>query len=65
MTVSILGHKVEVLEVKGDLNRMCRRSGTDHLQLKHEARASRQAGGFDVDESVVLCTRCGLAVALK
>lgn len=56
----LLGHKVEITT-----DRQCRRSGADHVKLKHEARADRQRLQFDVDESYVLCTSCGLAVALR
>lgn len=56
----ILGQPAEVTT-----ERQCTRSGDDHIKLKHEARADRQALGFNVDESHVLCLRCGKAVPLK
>ena len=65
MKINILGHDVEVLEVSDSQNKICRRSGDDHLKLKFEARAARQAENFNVEESHVLCTRCGLAIELK
>ena len=65
MQVTILGHNVDVLHVTEQENKICRRSGDDHLKLKFEARAARQAEKFDVDESYVLCGRCGLAIGLK
>ena len=59
MTVNILGHKVEVTTLK-----QCKMSGADHDKLKHEARVDRQANGFNVDDSFVLCGHCGEAISL-
>jgi hypothetical protein len=59
MTISIMGHEVEVVTDK-----VCQRSPEDHVKLKHEARADRAARGFNVNESFVLCGRCGKAVSL-
>ena len=60
MTVNVLGHKVEVTT-----ERQCKRSDADHIELKHAARADRQANGFNVDDSFALCTRCGEAISLR
>lgn len=57
--LTLLGHKVEITTDK-----QCKRSGADHIELKHAARADRQARGFNVDESYVVCTHCGEAVSL-
>lgn len=45
--------------------RVCVRSGDDHTKLKLAARADRQRLKFDVDESFVLCLRCGQAIPLR
>jgi len=58
--LSLLGLKVEVTTDK-----TCKRSGADHIELKHAARADRQANGFNVDESFVLCGHCGEAISLR
>lgn len=58
--IYILGHQVEETT-----ERMCRRSHDDHVTLKHEARAARQAGSFNVDDSYVLCGKCGLVISLR
>lgn len=57
--VYLLGHKVVVTT-----ERVCTRSGDDHVKLKHEARAERMRLGFNVDESYALCLRCGKAIPL-
>jgi hypothetical protein len=57
--ILVLGHVVKVTEEK-----VCKRSGDDHIKLKHEARADRELRGFDRDQSFVLCGRCGEAVPL-
>ena len=58
--IYVLGHEVVV-----GSERQCTRSGDDHLKLKQEARADRQRLGFNVDDSFVLCLRCGMAISLK
>lgn len=58
--IYVLGHPAKITTEK-----QCRRSGDDHVKLKHEARADRKRLGFNVDDSYVLCLRCGMAVALK
>lgn len=57
--IYLLGHPVDVTT-----DRICTRSGDDHVKLKQEARADRQRLGFNVDESFALCLRCGKAVSL-
>jgi hypothetical protein len=56
----VFGHPVAVTTEK-----VCRRSGDDHMKLKHEARADFQSRGVSTDDKFVLCGRCGQAVALK
>jgi hypothetical protein len=58
--IYVMGHPAEVTT-----ERVCQRSGDDHIKLKHAARRDRQQLKFDVDESFVLCLRCGKAIALK
>lgn len=55
----VFGHPAEVTA-----DRVCVRSGDDHTKLKHEARSERQKLNFNVDESFVLCLRCGKAIPL-
>ena len=58
--IFILGRKVKITE-----ERVCRRSGVDHLKLVHEARISRLQHGFkDIDLDYVLCMRCGFGLSL-
>jgi hypothetical protein len=59
-TINVLGHKAEITT-----ERVCTRSGDDHIILRNEARVARQNAGFDVDSSFVLCMRCGQAIALE
>jgi hypothetical protein len=54
------GHPIEVTT-----ERVCFRSGADHIKLKQEARADRIKFGFNTDESHVICLRCGKAISLK
>lgn len=58
--IYVLGHPAVVTT-----ERVCKRSGEDHLKLKHAARADRQLLEFNVDDSFALCLRCGEAVSLK
>lgn len=58
--IYVLGHPAKITT-----ERTCKRSGEDHMKLKHEARADRQKMKFNVDESFALCLRCGEAVSLK
>lgn len=58
--VRAFGRNIEVVT-----ERQCQRSAEDHLKLIHEARLDRQKRGRDVDESYVLCLRCGKALSLK
>lgn len=58
--IFIFGHEVTTTD-----DPQCRRSDTDHKKLVHEARVARQSINFNVEDSFVLCTRCGLALALK
>ncbi len=58
--IYVLGHPAQITT-----ERTCTRSWDDHIKLKHEARADRQALGFNIDESFALCLRCGKAVPLK
>lgn len=58
--IYLLGHQIPVTS-----ERQCRRSSTDHRTLVHEARVDRQRRNFNVEESYVLCIRCGMAIALK
>lgn len=57
--VIVLGQNVEVTT-----ERQCRRSATDHIQLRNSARVDRQKMKFDVENSFVLCMQCGQAVPL-
>ena len=54
-----LGHPVEITT-----ERVCTRSGDDHILLKQAARKDRIEKGFDVNNSHVICLRCGKALAL-
>lgn len=54
------GHPVEVTE-----ERVCTRSGDDHILLKQAARKDRQEKDFNVNESFVICLRCGKALELN
>jgi hypothetical protein len=58
--VYLLGHLVEI-----SLDRVCTRSGDDHVKLKQEARKDRQRLQFDTEDSFVLCLRCGRAIPLR
>lgn len=59
MMIKVLGHDAEVTT-----ERICRRSGDDHIKLKHEARADRKLHGFDTDNSFALCCKCGMVIPL-
>jgi hypothetical protein len=56
----VLGHPLRI-----SVDAICNRSGDDHGKLVAEARAARVAGGFNVEESYVLCLRCGQGLSLK
>jgi hypothetical protein len=58
--IYVMGHPAKITA-----DRVCTRSGDDHIKLKHEARADRQRLEFNVDDSFVLCLRCGQAVSLR
>lgn len=58
--IYVLGHPAKITE-----DRVCTRSGDDHIKLKHEARADRQEKHFNIDDSFVLCLRCGMALSLR
>lgn len=58
--IYVFGHPATVTT-----EQICKRSGDDHIKLKHEARADRKLQNFNVDESFALCLRCGEAVSLK
>jgi hypothetical protein len=58
--IYVMGHPAKVTT-----ERQCTRSVTDHIKLRNEARVARQENHFDVDESFVLCMRCGQAIALR
>jgi hypothetical protein len=46
-------------------DKQCRRSTSDHVKLKQEARSDRQKLNFNVEESFVICLQCGMGISLK
>lgn len=58
--LKFLGQEVEITKEK-----QCRRSADDHIVLVHQARAERMEMGMNVEESYVICARCGMGLSLN
>lgn len=57
--MKLFGHSIELGEVS-----YCD-MGVDHVQLVKDAKTDREAKGFDVAESAVICARCLKAIKLS